>query len=64
MQEIHAYSNGDGTYSAEIIAVLDGIPHRFHAEEILIKADQIVLDEDQMTKLVRFTFSQRGMSEQ
>ena len=59
MQEIHAYANGDGTYSAEIIAVLDGIPHRFQAQEVLITMDQVVLDEDPMTKIVRFAFTQK-----
>lgn len=61
MQEIHAVANGDGTYTAVIITVMNGVPYRYVAERVLIQTENLVADEQQGGPAMRFTFTQQGM---
>ena len=59
VQEIHAVANGDGTYSADIIANFgrQGL-QRFQTPKCYIKVDELVLDpKEQMPPQIHMSFN-------
>ena len=61
MQELHAFANGDGTYSAQIVAVTNGRVQQYTIPNVAIKVDEDVVwdssPEDQNRRVVQFTFT-------
>ena len=45
MREIHAFANGDGTYTIDMITVVDGVPKRYQIQNARIRMEDVVADE-------------------
>ena len=59
VQEVHAVSNGDGSYTADIIANFgqQGL-QRFQTPRCYISVDELVLDQkEKMPPQIRMTFN-------
>ena len=61
MQELHAFANGDGTYSAQIISIVNGRVQQYTTPNVAIKVEEDVVwdsnSEDPNRRVVQFTFT-------
>lgn len=58
MQELHAFANGDGTYTVQILSIVNGVPQQFQTPNAAIKVDEdVIWDQVSGRKVVQFTFN-------
>ena len=64
MQELHAFNNGDGTFTVQVVGVFNGVPKVFQAQNAQIDMNEMVLDGVQDNPVFHFTVRQNGFAPQ